>query len=71
MVDIDNYVIHFLQRTNLIISVRVHTVFPKIISGDSNWYQTQKIKKHVLNQGPLITDGRNCNEMWILSMGLL
>ena len=24
-----------------------------------------------LSQGPLITDGRNCNEMWILSSGLL
>ena len=25
----------------------------------------------VIIQGPLITDGRNCNEMWILSTGLL
>ena len=24
-----------------------------------------------LDQGPLIADGQNCNEMWILSMGLL
>ena len=28
-------------------------------------------KKSKVSQGPLITDGRNCDEMWILSTGLL
>ena len=26
---------------------------------------------HGTKQGPLITDGRNCNEMWILSKDIL
>ena len=29
------------------------------------------LEEDILYQGTLITDGRNCNEMWILSTGLL